>query len=202
MGVPLRPLHPASRHAVLTSVLVPRRRRWLWFAMAALLLRPAPAGAQELEYQVKAAFLLNFARFTEWAPTAFADPEAPLIVCTFAENPFGDTLANTLANERAAGHPLLAKTIATAADVPQCHLLFIPRAQTRHTTEIAAARGNRAIVLIGEDEGFLAAGGDINLTIEQGRVRFVIDPQRATHGNVRFSSHLLRLAKNAGQVVP
>jgi hypothetical protein len=171
-------------------------------ALLVLLLRPLATEAQDREYQVKAAFLLNFARFTEWPAQALGPADAPMVVCTFAENPFGDTLAGTLENERAAGHPLQARTITTPAEVPQCHMVFVPRAETRLTPEIVAARGNHPVVLIGEQDGFLAAGGDINLTVEQKRVRFEINPERAAHGRVRFSSHLLRLAKNSGRVLP
>jgi len=178
-----------------------RRSGVLLLATLALIIRDPSVAAQELEYPVKAAFLLNFARFTEWPPRAFESPQAPLIVCTFADNPFGETLAQTLAGERAAGHPLQARTIGTPADVRRCHMVFVPRDQTRRTREIVAARSNQSVVLIGERDGFLTAGGDINLTVDQGRVRFEINPQQPVGPGVRFSSHLLRLAKNSVQVI-
>ena len=37
--------------------------------------RSQPAAA---EYQVKAAFLYNFAKFVEWPPQAFPSPDSPL----------------------------------------------------------------------------------------------------------------------------
>src|ERR1700674_3341810 len=39
------------------------------------------------EYQVKAAFLLNFAKFVEWLPDAFPSKKAPLTLCVFRHNP-------------------------------------------------------------------------------------------------------------------
>ena len=49
-----------------------------------------------LEYNVKAALLLNFARFIEWPDRAFVSPRAPIEICVFAPNPFGDAGLNTL----------------------------------------------------------------------------------------------------------
>jgi hypothetical protein len=34
-----------------------------------------------LEYQVKAAFLLNFTKFVEWPASAFAQEHSPLTIC-------------------------------------------------------------------------------------------------------------------------
>ena len=48
-------------------------------------LRARPIGAQTEalgEYQLKAAFLFNFAKFIDWPATSFANPQAPL--CRFA----------------------------------------------------------------------------------------------------------------------
>ena len=49
-----------------------------------LLAAAAPAGADDrtdLEYQVKAAFLFNFAKFVEWPADAFEGPQDPVAIC-------------------------------------------------------------------------------------------------------------------------
>lgn len=178
------------------------RRRWIiLFTLALFMARVPAARSQELEYQVKAAFLLNFARFTEWPRKAFDHQEAPLVICTYADNPFGDTLVQTIEGERATGHPLQARLIGSPGELRRCHMVFVPRGRSRRTAALVASRGDRSVLLIGEQDGFLAAGGDINFTLEDGRVRFDINPNRDGR-RVRFSSHLLRLARNAAQVVP
>ena len=44
------------------------------------------------EYQVKAAFLYNFAKFVEWPPGTFANSNDPIGICIVGQNPFGSTL--------------------------------------------------------------------------------------------------------------
>ena len=43
--------------------------------------RDARTAQANLEYEVKAAFLYNFAKFVEWPDTAFAGPDAPIVFC-------------------------------------------------------------------------------------------------------------------------
>ncbi len=45
--------------------------------------------AQVNEYQVKAFFLSNFARYVEWPADKFQAPNDPLAICIFGANPFG-----------------------------------------------------------------------------------------------------------------
>ena len=49
--------------------------------LAMMFLLCASAGAQDAsEYQVKAAFLYNFAKFVEWPASVSAGPNAPLVI--------------------------------------------------------------------------------------------------------------------------
>src|SRR5574341_256745 len=52
---------------------------------------PSPAA----EYQVKAEFLYNFAKYVEWPPDAFSHDDA-FQVCVFGENPFDPALDQVL----------------------------------------------------------------------------------------------------------
>ncbi len=151
--------------------------------------------AQDLEYPVKAAFLLNVAKFTEFPASSFERESAPLSICVLGESPFGDTLAQTVAQERAGGHPLEARRIVAPAEAGTCHIVFVPRSQTHRMPEVLAATAARGVVTVGESRDFLAHGGTINLFLEGGRVRFSMKPETVERRGVRFSSHLLRLAR-------
>ena len=50
-----------------------------------LILRSALAAMEPLEYQVKAAFLLNFTKFVEWPAAAFAAADSPIAICILGE---------------------------------------------------------------------------------------------------------------------
>src|SRR5690242_4807275 len=87
----------------------------------------APIHAQSaLEYDVKAALLLNFARFIEWPDSAFEGPRSPIDVCVLAPNPFGDVLERTLAGETIGNRTVSARVVHGSSDRSGCHLLFVP----------------------------------------------------------------------------
>src|SRR2546426_12497948 len=66
----------------------------LWLAAVLLCTgEPAARASQETppsEYQLKAAFLYNFAKFVEWPPEAFPDATTPFTIGIIGENPFDE----------------------------------------------------------------------------------------------------------------
>ena len=178
----------------------PRARAILvaFLALPAISLVRQPLAAQEpsLEYQIKAAFLLNFARYIEWPGPAFPTGDSPLMLCVLGPNPFGTALTRTAEGERVQGHPIVVQSVAELQQVARCHLLFISE----------SARGRAASVIahvesvvtptatVGEFPGFIDAGGVINLLTVGGRVRFEVNVGAAERRGLRVSSRLLRLA--------
>jgi YfiR/HmsC-like len=141
-----------------------------------------------LEYQVKAAYLFNFAKFIEWPPAA---QSGPLTICVAGQNPFGDVLEETLRGEMVNGRPLAMRVI--AGPEPSCHVVFVP--QGAGTTAYLRAAQGSPILTVGETADFLSEGGIIRFVLEAGKVRFQIDSKAAERAELRISSHLLRLAR-------
>ena len=79
-----------------------------------------------LEYDVKAALLLNFARFIEWPDAAFDGAQAPIDVCVFTPSPFGQALERALSGETVANRSVSARAGARRAG--QCGLPSAVRA--------------------------------------------------------------------------
>src|SRR3984893_10876090 len=70
--------------------------------LLAILLNPATAQFAS-EYQVKAAFLFNFAKFVEWPATAFINADASLQICVLGLDPFGNEF-EVIGNKTVSGH--------------------------------------------------------------------------------------------------
>ena len=68
--------------------------------LLALLLLGGAAGvrAEEIsqEYQLKLAFMVNFARFVTWPETSFSLDQPQVTLCLFDKNPFGKALAGVV----------------------------------------------------------------------------------------------------------
>src|SRR6478672_2249385 len=68
------------------------------------------------EYQIKAAFIYNFAKFVEWPASALPTPTSPIVIGVLGENPFGDTLEKTVHNKAVEDHPLQVKFFQNAGE--------------------------------------------------------------------------------------
>jgi hypothetical protein len=159
--------------------------------MLALVLftHPAVRAADvSLEYRVKAVFLFNFIKFIEWPGPA---ESGPWTICVAERNPFGEVLSETVRGELVSDRPVTTRVV--AAPDSKCHVLFVPEGAPAKPY-LRAAREMHTLT-VGETPEFLETGGMVNFVLEDGKVRFEIDPKAADSADLRISSHLLRLAR-------
>lgn len=151
-------------------------------------------GAQSsLEYNVKAALLLNFVRFIEWPEGAFASPKAPVEICVFTPNPFGQALDRTLQGETVGTRPLLARDVRSVSEASGCHLLFIPEGAESRAGAVMRQAGPHTVT-VGESPRFETMGGAVTFVLEGGRVRFNVNLRPVEERGVRISARMLKLA--------
>lgn len=150
--------------------------------------------AQEVsEAQVKAAFVYNFARFTEWPPAAFAAPDAPIIIGVVEDASFAHTLEQTVKGKQINGRGIRVKPITSDADLKgRLHVVYLPSSSGRSTL---AALAGASVLTVGDSENFIRAGGMIRLYVQDTHVRFAINPDSAERARLKLSSRLLALAR-------
>jgi hypothetical protein len=146
------------------------------------------------EYDVKAAFLYNFARFGEWPHAAFPDGGGKLRLCVIGGDPFGAALGAI------SGKPVGTRSVEIlrldpSDDARRCHIAFIGGGNLAAATQIARRIERLPILTVAEVQGFAAGGGAIEFYLVDNRVRFAINPDAAQRAGVTLSSQLLRLAQ-------
>jgi hypothetical protein len=147
------------------------------------------------EYQVKAAFLLNFAQFVEWPAATFAATNQPFTVGVLGDDPFGPALEQTVQGETIHGHPVVLRRASRPEDLKDCQLIFISKSEHARFGDILPQCTGRGILTVSEFPGFAAHGGMINFYLDGKKVRFEINPTAAQHEGLRVSSQLLNLGK-------
>lgn len=151
-----------------------------------------PARAAE-EYEVKAAFLLNFTKFVIWPPDAFADAHSPLAMCVLGDDPFGNALDEMMRGEAVNGHALTVQRIRRAPESKACQVLYFATSQ-REAERILAGL-SPGILTVGEGDKFLRQGGIIAFVIQDRRVRFDINQGAAASAKLMLSSRLMMVAR-------
>lgn len=146
------------------------------------------------EYQLKAAFLFNFAKFVEWPSDAFVEATSPFIIGTLGGNPFGGDLERTIRDKKINNRVIIFKEFRTLTEATNCHILFINASERPRLPEIVAGLRRTSVLTVSEMEGFTGSGGMINFVQEHNKIRFQINDEAAKAANLRISSKLLSIA--------
>ena len=146
------------------------------------------------EYQVKALFLYNFARYVEWPAQSFKAANDPIVICILGQNPFGGALDQAISGKVVAGRPLVVRNVSDIQS-GNCNLLFVDASERRRFRSMAGRIKGSGILTVGEVQGFTDDGGVINFKLEDGKVRFEIDVDAAGREQLHISSKLLSLAQ-------
>ncbi len=172
--------------------------------------REDSAPLQYEEHQVKAAFLYNFIKFTDWPADKFAEPNT-LAIGILGEDPFGNAF-ETIKGKTIQNRKLVIKQFGKfsdlckdtigdanvpcfkAEDLRKCHLLFVSKSEKQHFEKIIKAVSGASVLTIGENDGFLEAGGIINFIPKVETLAFEINMTASKQEGLRISSQVLRLA--------
>lgn len=149
---------------------------------------PAP------EYQIKAAFLFNFAKFVDWPPGAFSNDDSPIVIGVLGKNVFGHYLDDTIRNKTVNNRKFEFKELTSANEATNCQILFISPSEKDNLAAIVNGLHNASVLTVSETDQFIKAGGMINFLIEDNKVRFQISDKAARKAGLRISSKLLSLA--------
>ena len=143
-------------------------------------------------YSVKAGFLFNFAKFTEW-PTL--PSTAPILMCVVGDERIAAALAETVREQKISDHSLDVSRPQDSATWRTCHVLFLAEAELRRSPVGLDAVRSVQVLTVSDGKDFSQAGGIIEFYLEGGKMRFAINVDAADRSGVRLSSRLLGLAK-------
>src|SRR5258708_409334 len=143
------------------------------------LLLAVPGARAATEYEVKAAFLYNFAKFVEWPTPAFSAADSPVVLGVIGEDPFGGTLPAVVEHEQVKGRRIEVRPYHIGDDLAGCHALFISKSESGHLKESLKAAQAHNILTAGASSNFLAQGGIINFAMVDKRARFDINVMAA-----------------------
>lgn len=169
-------------------------RRVLALLVCLSALAAGPAQAQVAEYRLKAAFLYNFAAFTEWP----ADSPATLQVCIHGRDPFGEDI-NQIQGKQVGGRSLTVKYSSSLETLKSCQIVYVAPSEAGNLGRILDSLRGRSVLTVADTPDALDQGVGINMETRQGRVTFQVNLASVRQGGLNLSSKLLRLATEVRQ---
>jgi len=185
------------------------RRRGIWHPIALYFLSIAAGGlcsalvradsTTPTEYEVKAAFIYNFAKYVRWPEASTSETGKPFVIGVIGRDPFGQALDDAIRGQSLQGRAVFVKRFGKVEEVADCDILFISSSERNNLQRIIEVLHKAPVLTIGDMDRFAERGGMINLTTEEKRVRFEINVEAAERAGLRPGSQLLRLARIVGE---
>lgn len=164
--------------------------------------------------KVKAAFVLNFVKFTTWPAERFADADAPLVILVLDDEKFLKLLRATVADKTVGGRAIEVQPAVYAApphagddqlardrraalleSLNASHLVYCGEAEKRLREDIVKAAGEADVLTVGDGDDFAPGGGMIGLVLQERKIIFEVNLEAVNDSNIKLSSKLLALAR-------
>jgi len=144
------------------------------------------------EYEVKAAFIHNIAKFVEWPAKPAAGSN--LRLCILGQSPLTEA-AVSLQGKQVGNLVWELQSVYSRSSLKECHVLFIAASESGNLRHILEGINGSAVLTVGDSDGYAAQGVMVNFYIEQNKVRFEINAAAANRAELRIGSQLLKLAR-------
>ena len=152
------------------------------------------AGAPDppTDYQVKAAFLYNFAKFVKWPDGAL---KGRFVVAVIGDDPFGETLDRAFAGKTVLARPVERRRARDAAEARGAQIVFVGASERARRPAVLAALKTGGALTVGDMDKFAEGGGMIGFRLKDATVRFDVNLREVNQAGLQMSSQLLKLAQ-------
>jgi hypothetical protein len=161
-----------------------------------VLLAIVPAArAEDLpEYRIKAAFVYNFALFTEWP----AELGPVLNLCILGQDPFGKE-ADELQGKAVGARRVGVRRIGIRDSLEGCHVVFIAQSALDGLPLVLDRLRGNPVLTVADSADAARQGVAINMSTGQAKISFEANLKAARNAGLKLSSKLLRLATEVYQ---
>lgn len=153
----------------------------------------ASTESEAREFKLKAAFMLNFSKFTTWPKEAAGQKGDTFNFCIIGVNPFGNAL-DGLESKKVGGRQVRLHFAKSIDEARNCNVLFISKSEKGNLRQLKQITDGRAILTISDIEGFSRNGGMFEFVSQGGRLSFVVNNQEVINNGLQVNASLLNLA--------
>jgi hypothetical protein len=151
------------------------------------------AQAQSVEeHDVKAAFVLKLVNFVQWPSEA--SQHSDLVIGFIGADATSEALQRLTSGKSVNGRRVVVRRLGHDGDLKACHVIFVGASERKDTPSMLERLRGTSVLTVGESDGFGRHGGVINLLLNEGRIRFEVNPRAAERAHLQISSRLLSLA--------
>lgn len=167
----------------------------VWIAVLALAWFAPTASSEEVpEYRLKAAFLYNFALFTDWPP----DIGTTLNLCVYGKDRFGREI-DQLEGKAVGARRIAVHRMINIESLKICHIVFIADSASDELARVLGSLRGTPVLTVADSPGAIEQGVALNMSLRGDRIAFEANLSAARDAHLNLSSKLLRLATEVRQ---
>lgn len=145
----------------------------------------------ESEQEIKAGFILNFAKYVTWPRSGSAS--APLVICVIAPSPLLAKIS-LLKYKKINARPVEVQVFNSEKTFNSCDVLFLSEIETKQLERVLTIISSQPVLTVSDKPNFAQEGGMIGMKEQDNRLRFDINLAIAKKAGLTISSQLLGLA--------
>jgi hypothetical protein len=150
----------------------------------------AEAQVQGGEYAVKAAYLLNFAKYAEWSTSLQRASTEAFTICLWQKDPLGGA-SEELRKRRLGDRQVIVKVVTSADQLSPCDLAFFVEQFDSDVPALASTLEKERVLTVTEKSLL----GILNFQNLNGKVKFDCNLDAARRSGIKLGSQLLKLAE-------
>ncbi len=152
------------------------------------------AWAGELENKVKAAYVYNFTKFTDWPGVTEAELTDPIRICFVGSDPLR-TLLGELNNRQAKGRQIKIVRLKDINTLSSCDMIYISRSEEHQLQLILQRLQSTPVLTVSDITQFSRKGGMIGFVTENERVKVEVNLRNVNQAGLKVSAKLLEVAR-------
>lgn len=153
-----------------------------------------PGQPQPSQYDVEAAYLLDFGKFLRSSGPSQALPQATFDVCIVGHDSLGRSIDRLAAHESIDGRTVHIVRGVAPSQARTCAIAYITDGDEEVIREDLRVLSGADVLTVSDSPDFLNNGGMIQFVLQQDRVRFAVNLDALQKTHLILSSQLIRVA--------
>lgn len=148
------------------------------------------ASAQKEKYH--SIFIYNFSKYIKWPENQIKDK---FVIGVLGDSPIVNDLKNMAAAKKEVnGAPIEIQQYNSAAEIGDCHILYIPSEQSGELAHISSSLERKSVLVVTDNPGMTEEGSVVNFIEIEGKIRFELNQSAAETRGLKIATSLLNLA--------
>ncbi len=147
-----------------------------------------------IDAKLKAAYILNFARFVYWPEEAFRKSGQVINLCLYKNCPEEQSL-KSLSNRTIQNKKISVKVIDSEEGLEDCHVVFFSNMNEEENKTVKSRLKNRMVLTVSDVPGFIETDGLIEFMNVDGKIKFKINISRSRDNGIKYKTQLLEVAE-------